>query len=183
MTDIKKIVRRLEASRIARHRSPPPTRERLDFYGRLHGTMNAAMFVPHKLQYQAVLDELKPDDVVMDAGAGDFRFSLMASQKVKKVYAIEFCPETVWHALRIIEYELPENLIPVCANWDHFPVPEDVTAIVVLVNIGTTYLPTGWFRDDVRIIYGTYWEDGIFDLEIREQGTRPIEMPVMKGGL
>ena len=86
-------------------------------------------FVPEEWFYEPVLKLLRPDDVVFDVGAGDLRFDLLASRIVRKIYAIEVNPSTIGKALTIIKYDLPKNVIPICADaWD-IPLPKDVTTI------------------------------------------------------
>jgi len=176
------IVRRLEMSRLQRMRRDRPSPESLAYYHRLRGDMNAAMLMPHRRQYDSMLELLSPGDVVLDAGAGDLRFSLMMSQHVERVYAVEFSPETVWRALRIIGYDLPTNLQVTCAHWDDYPVPDDVTVIIVLVNISPVYFPREWFLSGAVVYHGDTWNDEIHEIVLREGATRPVERPVRPSG-
>ncbi len=48
------------------------------------------MFAPYdQATYQAVLDLLRPGDVVLDIGAGDLRLSRQMAAVTRKVYAVE----------------------------------------------------------------------------------------------
>jgi len=93
-----------------------------------------AWYAPYDRQtYAFVLERLRPDDVVLDIGAGDFRLALAAARKVRKVYAVEVHPVLVASFLRRIGAALPPNLLVICANALDFPFPSDVTAGVLLV--------------------------------------------------
>ena len=39
--------------------------------------------------YQAVLDQLGPEDVILDIGAGDLRLARQMARIARKVYAVE----------------------------------------------------------------------------------------------
>ena len=110
-------------------------------------------FVPEEWFYDEVLKRLEPDDVVFDVGAGDLRFDLIMARKVRKVYAVEVNPTILSKALRIIRYELPRNLIPICANALDIPLPQDVTAITILMIQRTWEIPKQWLGK--KIIYTT----------------------------
>ena len=119
------------------------------------------MFVPERWFYDEILEMLDPGDVVFDVGAGDLRFALLTSEKVRKVYAVEINPEILGRALQIIGYDLPKNVIPICADAREFPLPPDVTVITVLMINRTWDFPKEWRR--VRIIYTRV--DGVHVLE------------------
>lgn len=111
-------------------------------------------FVPEDWYYEKVLDLLSPEDVVFDVGAGDLRFALLASQKVKKVYAVEVNPLILGYALNIIGLDLPTNLIVICANAWKLELPSDVTAITCLMIHRQHDFPESWKHK--RIIYTTH---------------------------
>ena len=49
-----------------------------------------AMYAPYdQPTYQAVLDQLGPQDVILDIGAGDLRLSRQMARIARKVYAVE----------------------------------------------------------------------------------------------
>lgn len=126
-----------------------PDWKELNFYQRNTLTFQSAMFMPHEKQYKQALNLLGPEDVIMDAGAGDFRFAFLASRECKKVYAVEFNPTFVSKALSALAFDLPSNLIVICADWFNFAVPDDVTKIVVLVN--NPRIPVSW-QDKVLVM-------------------------------
>ena len=98
------------------------------------GGFPAVMYVPHYANHKPMLEYLSFEDIVCDMGAGDLRFALMAAEKVKKIYAIEFNPITLGDALSIIGYKKPRNIIPICCDWRYISVPTDVTVITCMVN-------------------------------------------------
>ena len=118
-------------------------------------------FVPETWFYDEVLSLLRTDDVVFDVGAGDLRFALLISEKVRKVYAVEVNPEILGRALQVIGYNLPKNVIPICADAHEFPLPRDVTVITCLMIHRSWDFPREWRR--VRIIYTR--RDGVHVLE------------------
>lgn len=93
----------------------------------------AAMFAPYdQPTYQAVLDLLKPDDVVLDIGAGDLRLSRQMAQITRRVYALEINPPVIETGRQCVE-PLPGNLIPVCADARKIKFPPGVTAGVLMM--------------------------------------------------
>ncbi len=113
-----------------------------------------AFFVPEDWLYEEVLKFLEPDDVVFDVGAGDLRFDLMMAGKVRRVYAVEVNPDILGKALLTIKYDLPRNVIPVCANALDVPLPKDVTAVTILMIHRTWEIPEEWVKQ-AKIIYTT----------------------------
>jgi SAM-dependent methyltransferase len=92
-----------------------------------------AMYAPYdEATYQAVLELLKPEDVVLDIGAGDLRFSRQMARSANKVYAVEI-NDTVLQRGHASQDLLPENLIPIHADARAFDFPSDVTAGVLLM--------------------------------------------------
>ncbi|MEM4728093.1 MAG: hypothetical protein QXD04_07565 [Candidatus Bathyarchaeia archaeon] len=83
--------------------------------------------------YPFVLENLDPDDVVLDLGAGDLRLDILMAERVKKVYAVEVNPILLGRALQIIGYDLPRNLIVICANLFDVEIPKDATVVVILM--------------------------------------------------
>lgn len=128
-----------------------PSEQELGFYKVRNCNFQSAMYISHKDQYSSILEKVNKEDIVFDAGAGDLRFPLMLSQKVKKVYAIDLSPTLISKALKIIGYYLPLNLIIICGDWCKFPIPKDVTIITCLVN--NPIVPKEWHN--YRVIFGS----------------------------
>ncbi len=83
--------------------------------------------------YQAVLERVGPEDVVLEIGAGDLYLALRIAQRASRVYAVEVNPLLVATALAAIGFSLPRNLQVICANALDFPCPRDVTTAVLLM--------------------------------------------------
>lgn len=92
-----------------------------------------AMYAPYdQPTYQAVLDQLKPDDVVLDIGAGDLRLTRQMARMVRKVYAVEI-QTSLLDQVSASRDPLPANLIPICADARTFDFPSDATVGVLLM--------------------------------------------------
>lgn len=83
--------------------------------------------------YRDVLTHIRPEDVVVDIGAGDLRLGLRMAAQAQTVYAVEVNPLVVAHALRVIGLDLPRNLHVICGNALDVPIPSDVTVGVLLM--------------------------------------------------
>jgi len=91
-------------------------------------------FAPYTAEmYDFVLERLKPTDVLLDIGAGDFRLAWAAARKVQRVYALEVQPQLVAGFLSRVGYALPRNLQVICANALDFPFPEEITVGVLFM--------------------------------------------------
>lgn len=89
-----------------------------------------ALWAPYdESTYQAALDFLEPDDVVLDLGAGDLRFARRAARRVRKVVAVEWNPAVLPSPSR----KDPGNLEVVCADALVWPFPEGITVGVLLM--------------------------------------------------
>ena len=98
-----------------------------------------AMYAPYDQQtYQAVLDLIEPEDVILDIGAGDLRLARQMARLAWKVYAVEI-------NLRVLDQAyaspdpLPDNLIPVCADARTFGFPSGITTGVLLMRHCTCF--------------------------------------------
>ena len=77
--------------------------------------------------YSFVIEQIQPEDIVLDIGAGDLRLAQRIASVVQKVYAIEI-------ANRLIPSSLThENLVVITADARYTPFPEDVTVGVLLM--------------------------------------------------
>ncbi len=79
--------------------------------------------------YTAVLATLRPDDVVLDIGAGDLRLAWRMARIARQVIAWEMQPELIAAAPR----PWPANLLAHCVDARVAPVPEGVTTAVLLM--------------------------------------------------
>lgn len=92
-----------------------------------------AMYAPYDPStYQAVLDLLKPEDIVLDIGGGDLRCSRQMARIARKVYAVEINRAVLEQGLDA-DNPLPANLIAICADARSFAFPTDVTVGILLM--------------------------------------------------
>ena len=89
--------------------------------------------MPEDNFYEPALKLLEKADVLFDLGAGDLQFALLASERVKLVYAIEINPTILGRALTLVGLDLPKNVIPICGDGFTYPLPGNVTKIACLM--------------------------------------------------
>lgn len=98
-----------------------------------------AMYAPYDPQtYQAVLDRLEPQDIVLDIGAGDLRLARRMASQVRKVYAVEIDARVLALA-EIPRDPLPANLVALCADARTLDFPSGITAGVLLMRHCTCF--------------------------------------------
>jgi len=98
-----------------------------------------AMFAPYDQgTYQSVLDRLRPDDVILDIGAGDLRLARRMAHIVRKVYAVEIDLQVLDQA-KTLPDPLPANLMPICADARALDFPTDITTGVLLMRHCTRF--------------------------------------------
>jgi hypothetical protein len=80
--------------------------------------------------YQAVLDLIEPDDVVLEIGAGDLRLAYRLAKQVSSVYALE-----INQVLAAIAPPgpRPDNLHSIWADAYQHPFPSGITVGVLLM--------------------------------------------------
>lgn len=78
--------------------------------------------------YAAALGFLRPEDMVLDIGAGDLRFARQSAGRVRQVVAVEINP-----VLLASPADLPANVHTVCADARDWPFPAGVTVGVLLM--------------------------------------------------
>ena len=76
--------------------------------------------------YQAALNLVERDDVVLDIGAGDLRFARRAAEKAKRVYAIE-------RNRSLLAQDASENVILIKKDARFVSFPTDITVAVLLM--------------------------------------------------
>lgn len=161
MNEIDSIIKKLDKNWNQRlEKAGVPDDDELGFYSNRPSIANyaQAMWVPQTQNYGEMLRRLRPGDVVCDMGAGDLRFALMASQKCRKVYAVEFNPTIIADALRIIGYDIPRNMVVICCDWTDIVVPSDVTVVTCLAN--GAGIPPRWKNCKRRVYIGTVTTEG-----------------------
>lgn len=88
--------------------------------------------------YQAVLDQVRRDDVILDLGAGDLRLARQMAQIARQVYAVEINALVLDRAY-LSPDPLPANLIPIHADARSWEFPADITAGVLLMRHCTCF--------------------------------------------
>ncbi len=83
--------------------------------------------------YQAVLEMLTPDDIVLEIGAGDLRLAIQMAKAAQKVYAIEIQEPLLDRALNSASEPLPGNLIVLCGDARCLPFPSGIITGVLLM--------------------------------------------------
>lgn len=98
-----------------------------------------AMYAPYdQATYLRVLDQLGPDDVILDIGAGDLRLARQMAQVAQRVYAVEINPQ-VLHRSDFSREPLPANLISICGDARELDFPPDITTGVLLMRHCTCF--------------------------------------------
>ena len=82
--------------------------------------------------YQAVLEQLQSDDIVLEIGAGDLRLARKMAAVTCKVYGIEINASVLYQGLKNDE-TLPPNLIATQADARAEKFPSDVSVGVILM--------------------------------------------------
>jgi hypothetical protein len=83
--------------------------------------------------YRSVLACFKPDDVVIEIGAGDLRLARRLAPIVAKVYAIEIQAPILEQSRQRLNSSLPDNLTVICGDARTIPFPPGVTGAVLLM--------------------------------------------------
>jgi len=92
-----------------------------------------ALWAPYdEPTYQLVLDYVRPDDVVLDIGAGDLRLTRRVAAVARRVYAIERDPAVLARSDRR-QADWPAHLIVICADALTAAFPSDVTTAILLM--------------------------------------------------
>lgn len=98
------------------------------------------LWAPYDEQtYTAVLDQISPNDIVLDIGAGDLRLTRRLAARAKAVYAIEQRPDLVDNQAA----GLPANLEVIIGDARQRPFPTNITAAVLLMR-HCTHLQLYW---------------------------------------
>ena len=140
-----------------------------------------AMFAPYDGgTYQAVLDLLEPDAVVLDIGAGDLRLSRRMARIARRVYAVER-NQSVLNMGRQGAGPLPRNLIPICADARTMDFPPGITTGVLLMRHCTHFrLYFGKLRraGARRLITNARWGMSVEAVDVRAE-----RMPYAAAGI
>ena len=88
--------------------------------------------------YQAVLNHILPNDIILEIGAGDLRLAREIAQIARKVYAVEINAKVLDQGL-MSGHPLASNIIPICADARTLDFPLDVTTGVLLMRHSTHF--------------------------------------------
>jgi hypothetical protein len=131
-----------------------------------------AMYAPYdQSTYQAVLDRIRSDDVILEIGAGDLRLSRQMAISARKVYAVEINARVLDQAYAARD-SLPANLIPICADARALVFPEDITVGVLLMRHCTCFR---LYADKVqqagatRLITNARWRMDVEEIDLLVQ--------------
>jgi len=98
-----------------------------------------ALYAPYdQPTYQAVLDQIAEQDVILDIGAGDLRLARQMAVIARKVYAVEINSELLEQA-STSDVLLPDNLISIRADARMMEFPTDITTGVLLMRHCTCF--------------------------------------------
>jgi SAM-dependent methyltransferase len=118
--------------------------------------------------YQAVLEQLQPDDVVLDIGAGDLRLARQMAGIVRKVYSIEINPGVLAQGLEKNK-PLPDNLITICDNAQTMDFPSEITIGVLLMRHCTYFMGYANKLKDIgcqRLITNARWRMSVETIDL-----------------
>jgi hypothetical protein len=117
--------------------------------------------------YQFVIDQIDPRDVVLDIGAGDLRLALRLARVARKVYAIESNAQIIAQSDRLY---WPDNLSVICADALTYPFPNDVTVSVLLMRHCSHFKDYAARLKSIgctRLITNARWKMGVEALDLR----------------
>jgi SAM-dependent methyltransferase len=133
-----------------------------------------AMFAPYDPStYQAVLALLKPQDIVLDIGAGDLQFSRQMAQMTSKVYAVEVNALILQQGLDSSAGRT-DNLIPMPADARKLDFPTGISVGVLLMRHCTHfryYSAKLRLAGAKRLITNARWHMGVEEINLQEEGT------------
>lgn len=130
------------------------------------------MYAPYdEATYQAVLERLRPQDVVLDIGAGDLQFSRQMARIVHKVYAVEINDLVLQRGLASGD-PLPDHLIPIGADARVFDFPAEVTVGVLLMRHCThvpLYLEKLHRIGAQRLVTNARWRMSVEEVDVQAE--------------
>ena len=79
--------------------------------------------------YTAVLERIRPDDIVLEIGGGDMRLARRIARRARKIIAIERNTELIDK----IDLDVPVNCQVIGADARWIPFPQDISVAVLLM--------------------------------------------------
>jgi hypothetical protein len=133
-----------------------------------------AMYAPYDPStYQAVLAMLKPQDIVLDIGAGDLQFSRRMAHMTSKVYAVEVNALILHQGLDSSTTQ-PANLIPIRADARKLDFPTGISVGVLLMRHCTHvryYSAKLRLAGAKRLITNARWHMGVEEINLQAEST------------
>ncbi|MBN1149020.1 MAG: class I SAM-dependent methyltransferase [Anaerolineales bacterium] len=123
--------------------------------------------------YQAVLEQIEPQDIVLDIGAGDLRLSHRIAAICRRVYAIEIQGPLIEQG-QIWSEPFLENLIVLHGDARHLAFPNDATVGVLLMRHCAhfrTYADKLKALGASRLITNARWGMGVECLSLQSERT------------
>ncbi len=111
--------------------------------------------------YNAALELIAPNDLVLDIGAGDLRFAKSAAGRARAVFAVERRAE-------LLSTALPPNLFVMCDDALAVPFPQGITVGVLLMRHCRHFRDyVAKLRDvgSMRLITNARWRMGVEQIE------------------
>jgi SAM-dependent methyltransferase len=133
-----------------------------------------AMFAPYdQSTYQAVLDQLGANDVILDIGAGDLRLARQMALIADKVYAVEINNSVLQQGLASCDL-LPDNLTSIHADARAFDFPSGITVGVLLMRHCThfrLYAEKLRMAGARRLITNARWRMSVEEVDLQAERT------------
>ena len=133
-----------------------------------------AMYAPYdQSTYQAVLAVLKPQDIVLDIGAGDLQFSRRMAEVTSKVYAVEVNAVVLQQGLDSSAART-DNLIPILADARTLDFPTRISVGVLLMRHCTYFrLYSAKLRmaGARRLITNARWHMSVEEVNLQVEGS------------
>jgi len=133
-----------------------------------------AIYAPYdQSTYQAVLALLKPQDIVLDIGAGDLQFSRRMAQMTSKVYAVEVNAVVMQQGLDSSAART-DNLIPILADARTLDFPIGISVGVLLMRHCTHfryYSAKLRLAGASRLITNARWHMDVEEVNLQTEGT------------
>ena len=123
--------------------------------------------------YNLVLQNIGPDNIVIEIGAGDLRLALQLAERARRVYAVEVNPLLVGAALQAVGFALPRNLWVICANALDIPFPADITVAVLLMRHCQhfrRYVDKLRAAGCQRLLTNARWRSGVESIDLTRPG-------------
>ena len=119
------------------------------------------------MTYEAVMEHIRPRDIVLEIGAGDLRLARKIARHAHQVYAIECQPTLLENAAA----DLPANCHVITGDARWTPFPKDVTTAVLLMR-HCSHLALYWTKLTAvscsRLITNARWGMGVEAIDLQD---------------